>query len=103
MTERPAAEDNDRFLADFEAGRLPPESWPHEAHVRLAWIVLRLQPVSVAIERVRADEDWPSFRAANRDLLDFRQPVTSCHYSAAVLNSEAARRGFVEPDLRPLP
>ena len=137
MTELTRADRDETFLAEFEAGLLPPESWTHEAHVRLAWIVLPREPEPAAIVRIRAGirrynafvldradayhdtltvafvriiaarmvsgDDWPAFRAANADILDFRRPITSRYYSDALLNSDEARRVFVEPDLTPLP
>ncbi|WP_395145367.1 hypothetical protein [Armatimonas sp.] len=43
---------------------------------------------------------WPTFRAANPDLLTFA--CIQKHYSPEVIKSDLARAEFVEPDLAPL-
>ena len=43
--------DDREFLTAFEACTLPPASFDHRAHVRLAWLYLREDRVLVALER----------------------------------------------------
>ena len=50
---REAGPGDDAFLRAFEDGSLPPAAWTHEAHVRLAWLVLRREALSEATDRVR--------------------------------------------------
>lgn len=47
--------------------------------------------------------DWDAFTAANADLFSDAKALIGRHYSAQALGSDAARRGFVEPDLAALP
>jgi hypothetical protein len=41
------------FLARFEDGTLPFESWTHRAHVKAAWLYLRDGSLDEAIDRMR--------------------------------------------------
>ncbi len=50
---REAGAGDDAFLREFEDCSLPPSAWTHEAHVRLAWLVLGREPFSEATDRVR--------------------------------------------------
>ena len=43
--------DDREFVSAFEACTLPPDLFPHRAHVRMAWLYLREDPVLVALER----------------------------------------------------
>jgi hypothetical protein len=43
--------DDGRFLADFEAGRVPAEGFSHREHLRAAWLYLRDWPAAEAIAR----------------------------------------------------
>ena len=54
-------------------------------------------------DRVRRNPEleFPAFLAANPDLS--ARDLLLSHYSAALLFSDAARAGFVEPDRAPLP
>ena len=63
--------------------------------VSRAWVEL------VAHHVARPYDDFESFAAAHPQLLDKR--LLGRHYSSAVLASEAARTGWVEPDVRPFP
>lgn len=42
---------HEQFVSAFESGTLPPEQFPHRAHVRLAWIYLRRYPLADAAAR----------------------------------------------------
>lgn len=44
---------DDEFLDAFERCRLPREAWTHSAHVRMAWLYLRREPLDRAIHAVR--------------------------------------------------
>jgi hypothetical protein len=44
---------DDEFLAAFEECRIPKELWTHEAHVRMAWLYLRRQPLVEVVPFVR--------------------------------------------------
>ena len=46
------------------------------------------------------NSSWDEFAAANADLLSRNPSVLSLYYSAELLASERARRGFVMPDVR---
>jgi hypothetical protein len=72
---------------------------PHKYHhtLTLAWV----RVVAVAMRLTPALEAFEPFAAAHPFLLDVRLPWT--FYSAARLDSEAARTGWVQPDLHPLP
>lgn len=59
--------------------------------------------VTVIAARVRAGEDFDTFRARNPDLFDRTFPALLKHYSPERLYSAAAKTAFVEPDLAPLP
>jgi hypothetical protein len=47
--------------------------------------------------------DWPAFVGANPQLATQARACLARHYSAHCLASDAARSGFVAPDLAPLP
>jgi hypothetical protein len=53
--------------------------------------------------RLVAGETWSGFAQRIDDLLDRNAPILLRYYSPGVLNSDAARAGFVEPDLDALP
>lgn len=42
---------DDELMEAFEAGRMPPDGFPHPAHVRMAWIYLRRHPFEDAMAR----------------------------------------------------
>ena len=42
---------DDELMEAFEAGRMPPDGFPHRAHVRMAWIYLRRHALEVAMAR----------------------------------------------------
>jgi hypothetical protein len=71
----------------------------HIFHVTLTCVWVRL--VAVAHAGAPAGEDFPAFLARNPHLLDKGLPGR--HYRAETLSSAEARRGFVPPDLEPLP
>lgn len=50
-----------------------------------------------------APDAWADFRDANRDLIDPGPSPLLNHYSQELLDSDAARLDFVNPDLAPLP
>jgi hypothetical protein len=43
--------DDREFVRAFEDCTLPPDLFPHRAHVRLAWIYLREEPLLAALSR----------------------------------------------------
>jgi hypothetical protein len=43
--------DDREFVSAFEACTLPPDLFPHRAHVRLAWLYLREDSVLAALDR----------------------------------------------------
>lgn len=62
--------------------------------------------VALIAERVLAtaeDADWPSFAAANPDLLRWKPGVLETYYSPDRLWSDQARRVFLLPDLPSAP
>ena len=44
---------DDEFLKSFEECSIPKALWTHEAHVRMAWLYLRRQPLEEVIPIVR--------------------------------------------------
>jgi len=42
------------FLAAFEGGTLPEERFHHRDHIRLAWLMLRAEPLPAALARFAA-------------------------------------------------
>jgi hypothetical protein len=52
MKHKLSSQDQD-FRADFEAGRISPESFDHRAHVRLAYVYLAEQDVDSALAIIR--------------------------------------------------
>lgn len=46
--------DDERFLADFEAGRVTPDAFDHRAHVRLAYVQVARHGVDGAHDAIRA-------------------------------------------------
>lgn len=118
------------FVRAFETCELPPACFHHRDHIRLAWIYVRQygeaeatrrieesirryaahlgisekyhQTITVAWMRLVAAGvgagDFEEFARRNPGLLE--KSALGAYYSEAVLKSEAARVGFVEPDLR---
>lgn len=68
----------------------------HET-ITLAWLRL----VADAMGRVPQDAGFDELASLCPELLEKR--TLERYYSSALLNSEAARTGWMEPDLRPLP
>ncbi|MEO7168079.1 MAG: hypothetical protein ABI787_05305 [Spartobacteria bacterium] len=126
------------LLRAFESCALTPGQLPHRAHLRLAFIYLRLHPFGVALELLRSrlqkflahhgasasvyhetmTRAWllavryflaarPSVRSSAEFLrrcpvlLD--KNIMATHYSPEHMMSPAARAGFLEPDLDPIP
>ena len=111
------------FIAALESGTLPKPLMDHAAHLRLA-LIFRGAPERARevllkyIERVGAQVKynetltWFWLKAVNahegnlRELLQSQLADTNLpmrHWSPELLWSDAARAGWVEPDLRPLP
>jgi hypothetical protein len=42
------------FLEAFESGALPPHEFPHRAHIRMAWLVLRRDGWEPGFQNIRA-------------------------------------------------
>jgi len=111
------------FVAALESGSLPKELMNHAAHLRLALIYrgepekareVLLRYVDKVGAHVKYNETltWFWLKAVNAHegdlaalletpLADTNLPMR--HWSPEVLWSDAARAGWVEPDLRPLP
>ncbi len=115
---------DDQLWALFERGELPPEGFHHAEHVRVAF--RHLSPFDPGLRRLAAAAgrpgvyhatitwaylaiigerlarsgpcDWPTFAAANRDLLEDGQALLARYYSNELLGSERARATFVPPD-----
>jgi hypothetical protein len=43
---------DDALIADFEAGRIPNEEFPHERHVRVTWGLVQRYPQDEAFQRL---------------------------------------------------
>ena len=123
---------DDEFLAAFINCTLPASSFRHGDHLRLAWLLLHRNPFDEALSLVResiqryaahlgvpqlyhetitmawvkllATHDEASFEefiARNEHRLNLE--LLHRFWTPAVLNSEAARSGWVPPDKRLLP
>ncbi|MBZ0289726.1 MAG: hypothetical protein K8I30_19035 [Anaerolineae bacterium] len=46
--------DDQEFLRAFESGALPPDAFPHRAHIRMAWLYLRRDGWDGGYENIRA-------------------------------------------------
>jgi hypothetical protein len=64
-------------------------------HATITWAYLLL--VDERQQR-RAASDWPSFAAANADLLSWKPSILDRFYTAETLWSDLARRTFIMPD-----
>ena len=91
----PVAEDRMREAIRHLAAAHATPSQYHET-LTLAWTRL----IAAHLRSSHA-ETFEEFIAENPILLDKR--ITGHFFSDAVLESEAARRAWIEPDLRPLP
>ena len=120
------------FLRAFEEGRIRPSEFHHRDHLRLAWLRVRQLGLAGAAAAVPADSRafaarhgadrlyhetltrfWvrivahassPTFDATLEQhplLLDKELPLR--HWARETLFGPAARSGWVDPDLRPLP
>lgn len=116
--------DDAAFIEALESGTLPGHEMNHAAHLRLA-LVFRGQPEKARevllkyVDRIGAHVKynetltWFWLRAVNahegttvKELMQTPLADTNLpfrHWSPELLWSEAARAGWVDPDLRPLP
>jgi hypothetical protein len=115
--------DDRAFLVALETGKLPPDEMNHAAHLRLALLfrgepekardlLLRyVQRIGVSV-KFNETLTWFWLRAVNAHEGDLpallKTPLADSqlalqHWSPGLLWSDAARAGWVEPDLRPLP
>lgn len=62
-------------------------------HATITWLFLLLIG-----ERCREGEDWPAFRARNRDIIENSRSALRRYYSEDRLFSDRARRQFILPD-----
>jgi hypothetical protein len=80
-----------RFASHWGVGRKYHETLSH------AWVRI----VAIAIAETPDAADFESFVAVQPHLLDKKLPLR--HYTPGRLWNDAAREGWVEPDLRPFP
>src|SRR5262245_30709448 len=45
---------DDEFLKGFEECTIPHDQWTHRAHIRMAYVMLRRDPLETALPKVRA-------------------------------------------------
>ena len=111
------------MLADFEAGRIPGSTFPHERHIRIAWGLSRRYPHEEAFARLAEGIRGIAARAgapgkyhetmtrawfelvaqaetldAHPELLD--RSLLARYYSPDRL--DAGRNEWLEPDIEPL-
>jgi hypothetical protein len=80
---------NDRdFLAAFEAGTLPVESFHHRDHVRAAWLLLREESPAAALDRFSAA--LKRFAAARGKTRLYHETIT---WAYVLLINERVQRG----------
>lgn len=48
-----AMNDDEKFLAEFEACRWPHAQWHHQQHIKVAYLYLRRYPFDAAMSRIR--------------------------------------------------
>jgi hypothetical protein len=114
---------DETLLAAFEAGTLEASDFPHEAHVRVTWLLVQRDGCAAAYERLSAGIQGIARRAGRPEA--FHETITRAwfeliaaaaepddhlelfdrgllrrYYSAAAL--AAGRERWVEPDLSPL-
>jgi hypothetical protein len=123
---------DDEFLTAFGSCALPLSSFRHGDHLRLAWLQLHRKPFDEALTSVRdgirrfaahhgqsqlfhetVTTAWVKLLATHHEtsfaeFLDRNESrlnpqLLHRFWSAAVLNSEAARLGWVAPDIKALP
>ena|SRR5437867_1765826 len=70
---------------------------PNLYHETITWAYVLL--IHERISR-SPPQGWEDFRAANADLLDWKNNILKSFYSEETLQSELARRVFVFPDRR---
>jgi hypothetical protein len=90
-----AGENLSRCIRRYATHNEAPRKYHHT--ITLAWVRI----VSAAMRLTPALESFELFAAAHPFLFEVRLPWT--FYSAVRLDSEAARAGWVESDLHPLP
>lgn len=71
---------------------------PGKFHRTRTEALMRLMAPAVA-----GADDWPQFLQREAALVSDARALLARHYSAARLDSDDARLGFVAPDLAPLP
>lgn len=63
--------------------------------------------LAILYSRIEANpslrEDWDAFLSTNQDIVVDARTVLLQHYSRDTLENDIARRGFVAPDIKPLP
>jgi len=114
---------DDALIADFEAGRIANEDFPHERHVRVAWGLAQRHPRDEALRRLVAGirdiarragrpdayhetltRGWFELIAGADDLEQFPElfdkQLLGRFYSPARLS--AGRECWLEPDMQPL-
>jgi hypothetical protein len=74
---------------------------PEKYHETITWAYMLL--IHERMRREDAPSGWESFRAANRDLFDWKPSILERYYAPHTLRSEFARRTFVLPDRCTLP
>ncbi len=90
-----AGENLANCIRRYAAHNGAPQKYHHT--ITLAWVRI----AAAAMRLTPALESFEPFAAAHPFLFDVRLPWT--FYSAAQLDAEAARAGWVEPHLHPLP
>jgi hypothetical protein len=123
--------DDREFMTAFEDCSLPASFFTHREHVRLAWLILRDEPLLSALsrfaeglkryaaslgaaakyhetitwaflfvihERMRGEETFEAFAAANDDLFSWPD-LMARYYRTETLASQRARAAFVMPDI----
>ena len=65
-------------------------------HETITWAYLLI--IHERMQRDDSPKDWESFRAANRDLFNWKPSVLDRYYAPGTLKSDLARRTFVLPD-----
>jgi hypothetical protein len=95
LREHPLLEAIERFTTSLQRFATH-HGVPGLYHETITWAYLLI--IHERMQRDDSPKDWESFRAANRDLFNWKPSVLDRYYAPGTLKSALARRTFVLPD-----
>jgi hypothetical protein len=96
LRERPLLEAIERFTTSLQRFATH-HGVPGLYHETITWAYLLI--IHERMQRDDSSKDWEFFRAANRDLFNWKPSVLDRYYAPGTLKSDLARRTFVLPDV----